>query len=317
MIKANGKFLEQLVKIIEQLISPDSIVEHNVQMPIISSNSGATAQCDVVIRSGKKPRETITIVEVQDRNRPVEINEFRGWKQKLEDVGAQHLYCVSRWEFPQSIKEQAALSGNTIKLITLKELDSEQIPVNLFNFLFKYHDFDVLHIRRDETNLSEKEAMSFKIRLNKIEEDLKTLKTNDLKFSFDKQNLIALSTLCINNTPLENEAEEGTGSLEFGFDDMKPFYFYTNGFFLKMKLRITYKWTNKIVNISPIVFSYDQNEFGVLAWVLEAFYESSRGPIWFKLPIIKNEDNSLSIYGMLLTMPENVNLFFDIEKRSR
>ncbi|HEY6435092.1 MAG TPA: hypothetical protein VIY47_00755, partial [Ignavibacteriaceae bacterium] len=299
MFKNNGKLLEQLVQVIEQLISPDSIVEHNVQMPVVNSKRGSAAQCDLVIRSGKKPRETITIVEVQDRNRPVEINEFRGWKQKLEDVGAQHLYCVSRCEFPESIKEQAALSGNAIKLITLKELNPEQASAKLFDFIFKYHDVDILHIHKDETHLSGEEVIALGISKDKIEQELKELKSNDLKFSFDKKNLTALSTLCIEKVPVDKDGEDGVSNLEFGFENMSPFYFYSNGFYLRMQLRITYKWTSKTVNIAPTIFSYDQNEHGALAWVLEAFYSSSRGPLWFKIPVIKNED-SFSIYGMFL-----------------
>lgn len=115
--------MERLVQLIEQSISPDSIVERDVRLPILTSLTGNNAQCDIVIRAGRPPRQTITIVEVQDRQKPVDINDFRGWLQKLKDVGAQHLYCVSRQSFSKGIKEQAALHGTTVKLITLKQLD--------------------------------------------------------------------------------------------------------------------------------------------------------------------------------------------------
>lgn len=115
----DGKQLEHLVHLIEKSISPGAKVELDVDMPILNSRIGATTQCDIVIRSGTPPRQTITIVEVQDRAGQVKPNDFRGWKQKREDVGAQHLICVSRQEFPKSIKEQAALSGNSILLINL------------------------------------------------------------------------------------------------------------------------------------------------------------------------------------------------------
>ncbi|MBL6932308.1 MAG: hypothetical protein ISR45_05120, partial [Rhodospirillales bacterium] len=95
-MKNDGKDLEHLVHAIEQSIAPDSVVEHDVNLPVISSGSGRTRQCDVVIRSGQKPRETITIVEVQDRGSKPDINTFGGWLQKLEEVGGQHLICVSR-----------------------------------------------------------------------------------------------------------------------------------------------------------------------------------------------------------------------------
>jgi hypothetical protein len=132
----DGTFLEKLVQLIEQSLALDAIVERNVKLPILNSRIGVIAQCDIVIRTGKPPRETLTIVEVQDREKPVDINMFRGWQQKLQDVGAQHLYCVSRQTFPESIKEKASLSGNTIKLITLKELDTDQIPLTFFKMSF-------------------------------------------------------------------------------------------------------------------------------------------------------------------------------------
>jgi len=62
------KNLEHIVQLIEKSISPEAVVEHNQFLPVIGSPTGAKRQCDVVIRSGQKPRETITIVEVQDRN---------------------------------------------------------------------------------------------------------------------------------------------------------------------------------------------------------------------------------------------------------
>ena len=82
----DGKRYEALVHMIESSISPDSIIEHDVNLPILNSTSGATTQCDIVIRNGPVSRQTITIVEVQDRATKVKPNDFRGWKQKKEDV---------------------------------------------------------------------------------------------------------------------------------------------------------------------------------------------------------------------------------------
>lgn len=67
----DGKQLEQLVHLIEKSIEPNAQVEHNVQMPILNSRIGATTQCDIVIRTGTPPRQTITLVEVQDRGSQV------------------------------------------------------------------------------------------------------------------------------------------------------------------------------------------------------------------------------------------------------
>src|SRR5882757_4539567 len=91
--KNDGKYFEKIVHLLEQSLDPESKVEHDVKLPILHSPSGETAQCDIVITSGKKPRETLTLIEVQDRSSKVKPNDFRGWLKKVEEVGAQHLIC--------------------------------------------------------------------------------------------------------------------------------------------------------------------------------------------------------------------------------
>ena len=120
MKKNDGKYLEQLVELIEKSIARSTDhtakVERNVNLPVLNSSIGATRQCDIIIRSGVVPRETITIVEVQDRKEAVEIGHYSDWITKLDSVGAQQLICVSRHAFPESIKEQVALSGTKVRL---------------------------------------------------------------------------------------------------------------------------------------------------------------------------------------------------------
>jgi hypothetical protein len=280
--KNDGSFLETLVQVIEQSLMPDAVVERNVQLPILNSGTGETAQCDIVIRTGSKPRQTVTIVEVQDRNRAVEINDFRGWLSKMNAVGAQHLYCVSRKEFPRSIKEQAALTGHTVKLIPLKEIDVAAIPLNFFKYTFLFHDIDIPSIKKNEVILDPDEIKRLGMSIDKIEPDINNLQTNDKQFSWDKMFLNALSTFCIANTPADNNRPEGTGNLSLGYEDNKPLYFYSHGIFVSMKLKIEYTWTFKKNTIRTVILSYDQDQYGALAWVLESFYQSPRGPICFR-----------------------------------
>lgn len=123
----NWEIKEEVVRLLEATISPDSKVERNVQLPNLSSQRGAKCQCDVVIKSGRPPRETISIVEVQYRGTKVDINTFRGWCEKLRDVGAQHLICVSEKGFPDSIIEKAEKMGPSVRLLTLKEIESAEV----------------------------------------------------------------------------------------------------------------------------------------------------------------------------------------------
>lgn len=124
------KLVERVVALLERTVTPGARVEHDVQVPNLRV-PGRTCQCDVVVRSGAPPRETITIVEVQRRGRHVEANMFRGWCEKLEQVGAQHLICVSATGFSQTIIEDARTRGPTVRLVTLRELERNDWPLTL------------------------------------------------------------------------------------------------------------------------------------------------------------------------------------------
>lgn len=123
------RLVERLVAMLEKALMPEARVEHDVRLPNL--RTGHPSQCDIVIRYGRPPRETMTIVEVQDRSSRVAINEFRGWLKKREDVGAQHLICVSALPFPQSIIDDVKLIGPTVRLVTLRELERNDWPEGL------------------------------------------------------------------------------------------------------------------------------------------------------------------------------------------
>ncbi len=114
--------IERVVALLERTLAPGARVEHDVLLPNLRLQ-GHECQCDVVIRSGAPPRETLTIVEVQKRSRAVDVNTFRGWCGKMTDVGAQHLICVSTKSFPQSVIDDAKVRGPTVRLVLLKEMD--------------------------------------------------------------------------------------------------------------------------------------------------------------------------------------------------
>lgn len=86
-------------------------------------------QCDIVITYGDAPRQTITIVEVQDRNSKPDITTFHGWIKKMQEVGAQHLICVSALGYPESIINDVAKEfGPTVRLMTLQEFEEGGLP---------------------------------------------------------------------------------------------------------------------------------------------------------------------------------------------
>jgi hypothetical protein len=118
------KSAEQIVAVIEKAITPHATVQHNVMLPVIGSSR--TRQCDVVITFGDPPRQSIAIVEVQNRGTKPEINTFHGWLAKMREVGAQQLFCVSALGYPESIVEVATQIGPTVRLLTLDDLAGKE-----------------------------------------------------------------------------------------------------------------------------------------------------------------------------------------------
>ena len=125
--ESRWELIERITALLEQSLTPTARVEHNVLLPVIGM-PGDKRQCDVVITYGQPPRETVAIVEVQDRKSKIKINDFDGWTVKRGEVGASMLICVSERDFPISIKNRVLLKhGPTVKLLTLKELEEPTI----------------------------------------------------------------------------------------------------------------------------------------------------------------------------------------------
>lgn len=313
MAKDKGDYLERIVEMLERSLTQDAAVERNVRLPIIGSPSGGTAQCDVVIGSGPPHRQTLTIVEVQDRKSPVEIGHFRNWVLKREQVGAQHLYCVSRLPFSKTIKEQAVHSGHTIKLITLEKLDDGKIPLDFFKLTQIYNDADILGARKIEVVFPELEANRDEEKLANLIADLKGLKTNDFKFSFNNRELLAISTICLRLVPTEQEVIERKDILEIGYDPNLPFYYSFNNEFIQIKLKMEFTWSLKKVEIPAAIWSYKQDDHGELAWLIESHYHSSRGLISTSIPVVKDGDHFM-LPGVHVTLSQPLDVGLQLIK---
>jgi hypothetical protein len=123
------EFQERVVELLERSLTPDARVRTDKNLP--SLKTGHIERFDVVIERGTPPRETLTVVEVQKRGRKVEIGDFRNWLLKRDEVGAQHLICVSEAGFPDSVVDLAKMEGQSVRLLTLSELKGETWPVRL------------------------------------------------------------------------------------------------------------------------------------------------------------------------------------------
>ena len=140
------KLVEYVVYLLEKAISPNARVEHNVMLSDLTEAS-EKRQCDIVIRTGNPPRETITIVEVQDRTKTFDIITFDGMYEKMRKVGAQHLICVSRQNFPKSIRNEAKRKGPTVRLVLLNDIENGNWPVNFVNGCVYFFERNIIKLK--------------------------------------------------------------------------------------------------------------------------------------------------------------------------
>ena len=129
MIEDSGwETREKVIAIIERHLSQDAKIERDVRLPVLYSLSDKR-QCDIVISDGEEPRQTISIVEVQKRRTKPSVADFDGWYQKMRDVGAQHLICVSEKGFPKSVDNKVDRIGPTVRLLTFRQLEKSGWPI--------------------------------------------------------------------------------------------------------------------------------------------------------------------------------------------
>lgn len=284
--------IEKLVQLIEKSISPDSKVEHNVKLPDLTSVSNAKCQCDVVITTGNAPRQTITIVEIQSRNKKFDITFFKGLIQKMRDVGAQHLICVSTEGFTSTIKEKAKSLGGTVRLIKLTKHSTNNLPVNFSNL--KFTDDRPVYDFNENPRIVFKRMGGKETKIN--------LGLGNCKFILN--NISALRR-------------------EFGIKELVEDYFESNqpeidGLYkvklpkigesltiehLDMLLEVeNFEW-NIFVKIRrndiPIfAYSYEQEEAGPIAWVLEGISTIDGETKMLRATVNFSSENNLIITGI-------------------
>ncbi|EOX4130681.1 hypothetical protein ACPF4J_003850, partial [Vibrio cholerae] len=291
-----GDDLEKIVESIERSISPFSSIRQNVMLPVLNSPTGRTRQCDVIIESGPEFRRNLTIVEVQDRKSQVNIATFNDWLQKLDDVGANSLICISRQEFPESIKEVARFQGNRVLLVNIKEETPETLPLKFLSFYLSYEnvsitDIDVLRCCVDKGSID----------LNSLDRQL--IHSNENIWSRDKISSMSFVELL---SPLIKELHEGSkgimkGIATFSFENDRRLVLYCciNGEYIRVGLNVTIRYTYDNHLLAMTVSSYEQIEHGTLAWVFEVEHETSNGKIKTKVPVIKHGDSSYKMLDII------------------
>ena len=312
----DGKYLEKIVYLLEKNLSPEDIVEHDVNLPVLTSSISRTRQCDIVIKKGKLPRQSIVIVEVQDRASKVDINTFNGWLGKLEEVGAQQLIVVSKQEFPDSIKEKVNQSGNKVFLMNIKSIIPEKIP-NFFELKFFDKQFNVKKINYFHPSFLKKDADLLNISREKIYQKT-TLNTKEKIWSIDGESLLSFNDVAMIIETEESEISlEGIRKIEVAAED-KKIYIFIEDKFLPFGLKCEYSYTYSVNEVPISLLSYEQVEDGTLAWLAEFNYQNKNLETNLKIPIIK-KDNYYTIRpnSMEINSTNTFALSIDILKKER
>lgn len=300
---------EKIVALIEQAISPEAKVEHNVKLPVIGSHNRESRQCDVVITFGKPPRQTIAIVEVQRRKTKPDITTFHGWCEKMKEVGAQQFFCVSQLGYPKSIIEDVKIKrGPTVKLLTLKDLENNKVLGGFFpspDLIFTNPEFEIIDLGtpqfipvNDSTNDQKNNDLDdTKWKIKEI-----NLDGNSPKFYCDNQT-DPISFHNILNKILQTKKDivfPFSGRVNINLDDyFSDIYYYQD----ECKIIIK-KWIlNLNINYSPEKISIPFSHFiyrevfinDALAWIGTSQFEYQGEKRDIKIFVSPNGDNSLTI----------------------
>lgn len=274
---------EKLVKLIEKSISPDSIVEHNVYLLDLTSLNNKKRQCDIVITTGTKNRQTRTIVEVQNRKSKFNITFFHGLLQKMKDVGAQHLICVSTIGFSKTIIEKVRLLGGTVRLITLTKHDTSNLPIDFVQLIVNQYSSGYY--------LDELPKITF------FENSGELIPLAEIRFIVsalpDKE--FEISELAQRFVELLKPQKSGIYIMSFPNVDSTLKIRYNDRFFdvQKFSWNINIEVTKHEIPIEA--YSYDQLDSGSIAWVLEGRTKINGKNKLIRMPVVSGPHNTFSI----------------------
>lgn len=292
-----GVDLEKVVEIIERSLSPSAIVTQDEDLPVLTSAT-RTRQCDVVIRTGPPHRQTLSIAEVQDRNSAVTIGAFTNWLGKAEEVGAQHLICVSRKPFPESIRELATQRGGKVILINLKEIPKESPPPDFIDITLQY-------IHRKITIDSCKVEIppgtlggGMQLPTEMTQGERVWLHVKDGPMS-----ILELCSSAIAREEIEAENHtSGNNVLHIPLSS-RILKFITDEVELPVGITCEFSWKGEFANVPMTLLSYEQSNHGPLAWFFEAEYKSKTGNIRIKQPVVRLESGDFKLLDEVVSSP--------------
>ena len=299
-----------------EITGPSAKVEHNVRRPVLGKPSRRPRQCDVAITSGPPHHPTVSIVEVQKRDSKPNITTFHGWYHKMQEVGAQHLICVSTRGYPKSIIDEAADIGPTVRLLTLNQL-REPTMSNLI-FLAPF----IIHRKPKWTY----EEVGPKIKLDGYSTDLSFLSIDKLFTLDDSQEFQSISDLinvemnAISDVSLQQQMEPPDNYIQeliLGSADRTLWLHIDGKPYKVLSLPTRIKVQTNVSTIPLTAFEYHQESIGgVLAWVAVAEGIVGEKHISVRYVFGKDEKGFLRVLSVYQEGVKSAGLVVSHEKRA-
>ena len=302
-VEPRWKLIERVVALLEKTLTPDCHIEHNKKLPELVT--GTLRQCDVIIRCGKPPRSTLTIVEVQKRNRKVTIGTYEGWCKKREKLGAQHLICVSVEGFPGSVVKDLAAQGDTVRLMTLCE--PGEVPPFLRSFDSVLLQADIICTRDAMVIFDKKLPEDLKLECNADSAIWEVEGAKGLVSMFDLAERF-LSTGAVTETkitPLGSNRDLREFSLSFVPPNPRVWFTYCAERLFVAEARISYVIEKINASSKPKILAYEQELVnGALAYAALAQFQMNDGTqLDIHYGFLSNPDGTVRLTSSWLNIP--------------
>jgi hypothetical protein len=303
-VEPRWKLIERVVALLEKTLTPDCHIEHNKKLPELGT--GTLRQCDVIIRCGKPPRSTLTIVEVQKRNRKVTIGTYEGWCKKREKLGAQHLICVSVEGFPDSVVKDLAAQGDTVRLMTLCE--PGEVPLCLRSFDTVMLQADIICTRDIAMVIFDKkppEDLQIECNADSAIWEVEDAKRLVSMFDLAKRFLSTGAVREIKTTPLGPDRDLREFSLSFVPPNPRVWFTYCGERLFVAEARISYVIEKINASSKPKILAYEQKLVnGTLAYAALAQFQMNDGTqLDIQYGFLSNPDGTVRLTSSWLNIP--------------
>lgn len=190
-------------------------------------------------------------------------------------------------------------------LVQLSEVPKGDLPVDLMNTYASYQEFTLEKVHSIEFRLSPVDLDVYMIDTNEMKKDLTKVKFTDKIFSRDKDALISLQKLCLEEVPQEQKNDtEGTFTIDIR-RDKQPLYLYYKKVYIGLDLYLRFDWSTKLFDIPVSYLKYEQDEYGALAWLVNGKLKNQKGEFSFEMPM-RRTSNGYQINNIKVDFPEDV-----------